>query len=174
MPNGYTNSNARARACVRACIHDMSLQLNHGPPASARHASGALCAPAPWSFCCAAAAAAAAQAEQDFAKITTAPAVAQVARAHGQQAAGVAISWVAQSRIPMVLISAKRAHMRDNLRVYSEPSWGRLSEQEMALLSAARQPPGRPAYWGDCDDNEHLFLSPHLMPPLGEGLATEL
>ena len=110
------------------------------------------------------------QAEQVFEQIITAPAVAQVARTHGQRA-GVALSWVAQSRIPMVLISAKRAHMRENLQVYSEPPWGRLSKREMAVLDAARQPQGRPAFWGDCDDNEHLG------PPSGkraERPATEL
>ena len=112
------------------------------------------------------------QAEQDFQRITTAPAVAKVARAHGQHAAGVAISWVAQSRLPMVLISSKRAHMRDNVRAYGEPPWGRLSEREMAVLSAARQPSGRPAYWGDCDDNERLV--PSSTKSIVERPATEL
>lgn len=91
-------------------------------------------------------------AEQDFSRITASPAVARVAAAHGGHAAGVAISWVAQQRLPMVLISAKPAHQRDNLRVYANPPWGRLTTSEMDALSAEREPAGRLSHWGDCDD----------------------
>ena len=92
-------------------------------------------------------------AEQEFERITASPAVARIAAAHGNRAAGVAISWVAQQRIPMVLISANAAHQRDNLKaIYGDPPWGRLSAREMAVLSDAREPAGRPSHWGDCDD----------------------
>ena len=92
-------------------------------------------------------------AEQDFAKITSAPAVARVAAAHGTHAASVAVSWAAQQGTPLVLISAKPGHLRDNLRaVAGEPPWGRLSAREMEELSALREPGGRPSFWADCDD----------------------
>ena len=90
-------------------------------------------------------------AEQQFDSIMHA--VASVALAHGNQAAGVAMSWVAQQQMPMVLITARAAHMRQNLRVYdADPPWGRLSVREMDALSAVRDPTSRPSYWGDCDD----------------------
>ena len=46
-----------------------------------------------------------------------------------------------------------KPHLRANLRAFADqPPWGRLSESEMAQLSALREPAGRPSHWGECED----------------------
>lgn len=91
-------------------------------------------------------------AEQDFGQIVTAPAVAAAARAHSTHAANIALSWVAQQEMPLVIISSKPSHMKENLNVFTRPRWGKLSAAEMQALSELKKPAGRPAYWGDCRD----------------------
>ena len=102
-------------------------------------------------------------AEQDFAKITASAAVARVARAHGNtHPANIAVQWVAALRVPFVVISTKPGHLRDDLQVFGEPPWGRLSESETRELSRATEPSGRPSYWADCEDEKIAVRSEEL------------
>lgn len=92
-------------------------------------------------------------AELDFEKVTTAPAVLRVAKAHGgTHGANVALSWVAQLGLPLVVTSSSARHLEDDAHAFDDPPWRRLSKEEMASLSALREPQGNPSYWGDCTD----------------------
>ena len=106
-------------------------------------------------------------AEQDFERVTSARAVEEIARAHRTHGANVAMSWVAQQGVALVVISASAAHMRDDLRILGEPPWGRLQQAEMATLSALRAPAGRPSHWGDCED-EQIDIPERPSPELRE------
>ena len=101
-------------------------------------------------------------ANQDFEKIANAPAVVQIAKAHGTHGANVALSWVAQLGYPLVVISSNGEHLADDLHAFDEPPWGRLTKEEMATLSALREPHGRPSYWGDCDDERVVAERPSV------------
>jgi hypothetical protein len=63
----------------------------------------------------------------------------------------VAIMWVAQQRLPMVLLSASQQHLEQNLRVNNATAW-RLTADAIERLSALEAPPGRPSHWGNCVD----------------------
>lgn len=90
--------------------------------------------------------------EGDFGRITAQPLVQRIARAHGTGGANVALSWVAQLDVPLIVLSSSRAHLKDDLSIFGNPPWGRLSADEMRQLSHLREPPGRPSHWGDCAD----------------------
>ena len=90
--------------------------------------------------------------EGDFGRIVSQPLVQRIAQAHSTQPANVALSWVAQLGMPFVVLSGNVAHLKDDLRLFDAPSWGKLSPSEMEALSALDAPPGRPSHWGDCRD----------------------
>jgi len=90
--------------------------------------------------------------EGDFGRITSQPTVQRIAAAHRTGGANVALSWVAQLGVPLIVLSTSAAHLRDDLSLFGTPPWGRLSEGEMRELSSLRNPPGRPSHWGDCVD----------------------
>lgn len=90
--------------------------------------------------------------EGDFGRITSHPLVQRIATAHHTGGANVALSWVAQLGVPLIVLSSNLAHLKDDLSLFSTPPWGRLTDAEMAQLSALKQPPGRPSHWGDCAD----------------------
>ena len=92
--------------------------------------------------------------EGDFGKITSAPTVRRIAEAHRSSAANIALSWVAQLGMPLVVLSGNADHLKEDLRLFKGPPWGSLSPDEMAELSTLRAPPGRPSHWGDCVDSE--------------------
>ena len=92
-------------------------------------------------------------AELDFDRIVRSPTVVSVAAAHGTQPADVAVAWVVQQRIPLVVTSAKPAHLRANIRAFAdEPPSGLLTASEMKALSSLQEPAGRPSHWGSCTD----------------------
>lgn len=106
-------------------------------------------------------------AEQSFHGITHAAPVVVVAREHHTHPANVALSWVAQQGMPLVVISADPQHLRQNMALFSTPPWGRLSQQQMRVLSELREPGGRPSYWGACED-EQLSHPSRAERPLSE------
>ena len=91
--------------------------------------------------------------EGDFARITSASRVQEVASAHRTGGANIALSWVAQLGMPLVVLSGSPGHLRDDLRLFDVPPWGKLSASEMETLSRLREPAGRPSHWGDCADD---------------------
>ena len=91
--------------------------------------------------------------EGDLRRILASGAVRAAAERHTTTAPTVALAWLAQLHVPMVVLSSSAAHLRRNLRLYdAAPPWGRLRDDEMAALSAESVPGGRPAHWGDCAD----------------------
>merc|ERR1712224_427550 len=72
--------------------------------------------------------------EGDLGKIVKAPLVRSVASAHGTGGANVALSWVAQQGVPFIVLSGSAPHLRDDLRLFDHPPWGRLSDSEMSAL----------------------------------------
>lgn len=90
--------------------------------------------------------------EGDFGKIVGQRLVQRIATAHNTHGANIALSWVAQLGMPFVVLSGNAAHLKEDLRLFGTPPWGRLSAEEMAQLSALRVPRGRPSHWGDCRD----------------------
>ena len=80
--------------------------------------------------------------EGDFGRITSHPLVQRIATAHHTGGANVALSWVAQLGVPLIVLSSNLAHLKDDLSLFSTPPWGRLTDAEMAQLSALKQPPG--------------------------------
>ena len=91
-------------------------------------------------------------AEGDFERIARSPIVQRVAVAHSTGGANVALSWVAQQGLPLVILSSSSEHLREDVSIFSTPRWGALSRAEMEALSSLREPRGRPSHWGDCED----------------------
>ena len=83
--------------------------------------------------------------------LLTAPSVKRVAAARGISSAEVAILWVVQQQLPLVLLSNTVHHLASNLRLVANPP-ARLSTDDMAALSMLTKPRGRPSHWGDCVD----------------------
>ena len=77
--------------------------------------------------------------------------VSQIAEYHAISAAEIAMLWVIQQEIPLVVLSNTVRHLASNLRLVTAPAVS-LSVKEMGRLSALRKPAGRPSYWGDCVD----------------------
>ena len=92
-------------------------------------------------------------AEGDFQRIAHGPVVERIASAHGTAGANVALSWVAQQHLPLVVLSGSAAHLGEDLQLFRQPTWGSLSDPEFVELSALREPAGRPSHWGDCEDS---------------------
>ena len=61
------------------------------------------------------------------------PEVLSVAAAHNKSAAAVGLKWVVQQGHPLATATANQDHMRDDMDLWS---WGDLSDDEMAKLSA--------------------------------------
>ena len=91
-------------------------------------------------------------AEGDFKRIAHGPVVERIASAHATAGANVALSWVAQQQMPLVVLSDSAAHLREDLHLFRQPAWAPLTDTEMAELSALQEPGGRPSHWGDCAD----------------------
>ena len=91
--------------------------------------------------------------EGDFGRITGSPVVGRIAKAHRTGGANVALSWVAQLNLPLIVLSGNKDHLRDDLELFRSPPWGKLTAAEMEELSELRSPPGRPSHWGDCKDS---------------------
>ena len=98
--------------------------------------------------------------------------VREAAAAHGVSEAEVAIKWVVQQRIPLIVLSSSKEHLANNLQMYDhsgDGSWV-LSEGEMAGLSALTTPAGRPSQWGACEDSAAPAAgssSQAVLPPPG-------
>jgi len=89
-------------------------------------------------------------ASRHYEAITRAPAVVAIAARHGKSPQEVALQWVAQQDLPVVVLSSSAAHLGSNRDTVSGV-W-RLSAEEMEALSALDQPTGKPSHWGLCDD----------------------
>ena len=94
-------------------------------------------------------------AEGDYDKLSSLPVVRRIAAAHGVSAAAVALRWVQQLAMPMVVLSNSRSHLASNLQLFNTSGWS-LTDSQMAELSALTQPAGRPSFWGDCTDRNLL------------------
>ena len=62
----------------------------------------------------------------------------------------VALHWVAQQDVPVVVLSASASHLASNRDTVSG-TWA-LSPSEMWELSNLTKPAGRPSHWGQCED----------------------
>ena len=76
-------------------------------------------------------------------RILESGAVRAAAERHTTTAPTVALAWLAQLHVPMVVLSSSAAHLRRNLRLYdAAPPWGRLRDDEMAALSGGERAGG--------------------------------
>jgi len=105
----------------------------------------------------------------DLAKITGGEDVKRLARIHNVSGAEVAMKWVAQLHIPMIVLASSELHAEKNLFLFESSKW-HLSSQDVQVLSKLDYPPGVPSLWGDCVDQQ----APTTVPATHQGLLNDV
>lgn len=93
------------------------------------------------------------------------PLLQQLAAVHRVDGALVAYQWARQLELPIVFGSMSVDHVRANAealgsRLATPSAVWRLSDGEMAALSALVEPRGEPSGWGNCTDDRRLVTPP--------------